>query len=414
MNIFSEKIFWAIVPILVFNPPGLFIPLMAYQVQVNDLVCETLGIGCPIHELTVELVCGKGEEDVPEIARSLSSRPGHIICSEAELNALVKGVRLPDEKSCNNELVSDFIDQTLAFDGKKNIHPLRVSHQHIHSSPLPLPKNFKKSFTTNQQWRNQMLMQTSVWYCSALAAPDELGWLKLGTIFHTLGDSYSESHVKRVLPEGSSKDQPCGPDNRLPILQGYSMDVASWHKHIVPDRDVNNIRFSCLIQQMADIIQFTRAERKIYLEASSWSDRLEIADRAMGKLISYLCKNSWYMESHLLPMPAGGITKPYSSTGKTVILQTLVEIKDLKSYLVKNQGVNWYAPRDGDLCKKLSSWSVSPERFLKCSLKELEEAASSHESSSWTYLEHRILSQRLEWTDGQGFEAILPWKKELR
>lgn len=377
---------------------------------MSELACDVLGMGCAIHELSVQVACGRGQDDQPEISKYIVSSEGFSPCSDSVKEALTNGVRLPDEKSCNNELYSDFIDQTLSHDKAKNIHPLRVSHQHIHGSPLPLVRNSEKAYTTHQQWRNQMLLQSSVWYCSTIAAPEPAAYLKLGLIFHTLGDTYSESHVKRAVPDGIDTLNPCGPRNQMPLRHGYSMDYASWYKHIPPDRDVDNPLFRCLMSQMKDILTLARTARESYSEASSETGKLEVADNAMGRFITYLCQHSWYMDEPTLAKPAGGMPEHLSSTGRPEFPRTLSSSGEFQGHLAENAGFNWYAGGTEDLCTLLKDWSESTERSLKCSAKELDDARQNINTPPWSYLEHSALSYRLDWTDGLGFDVVRPEK----
>lgn len=383
--------------------------LYAYQVGVSELACETLGMGCPIHELSVQVSCGLGQDDFPEISKHISSKIGFSDCPPSMKEALTKGVRLPDEKSCNNELISDFVDQTLSHDKVKHLHPLRITHQHIHGSPLTLVRNKLVSYTSNLQWRNQMLLQSSVWYCQTIASPnEETAYTKLGLIFHTLGDTYSESHVQRAVPKDIDSMNPCGSQNKMPIKRGYSMDYASWIKHIPPDADVDNVRFQCLLSQMADLLIQAKEARQSYADSPTEIEKKDSADQSMESFISYLCHHSWFMDSEDLAKASGGISEKLSATGRSEVPTAIAGIKEFQKHLTDNKGFNWYASGQIDLCQILTNWDKSPDESMKCSEKELKEINSTGDHPVWSYLEFPALNNRLDWTDGAGFDVVLP------
>ena len=412
----------------------------------NGQLCKYIGFGCPIHELSINMACGAKSTDpfgneFHSLIKALKQKKDFFNCDQNTKKDLIYGVRLPDFEGCLKVAAKE---RYFGNKGLRKMHPSQIVVQHIHSNPLPLvlkkgkiasspykqradAKSFDNSYVlsyiTNQQFRNQILMQSSLWYCTSIAAPKKLAFTKLGSIFHMLGDSFSASHLDRKKPINAEEDNPCGDieQGSLNITQAYSMDVVSWKHHAPADADTTSWNFKCLIKQISDLLSLAHKARDEYSLALNNKKKVDLAHQHMNKFMDYLCTQSLVFEKELLNHPAGGADAQYSSAiseSKGIYPEALASIAELKHYMSKTPNFMWYGPRKNNLCTQYTKKAPTenlPPLVLRCTLEELltKEKPSKNDKENehvkaWSYLEKIASEFRSSWFDTLGVDVIHP------
>ena len=256
--------------------------------------------------------------------------------------AIVKGVKEPDAFSVSSlEIIKQRIEPN-SYGKQRSINAVRIAAQSIHGSPNPTRKLHSSSpqdqralqqsvrradsslqknrldidvyaYDTNQGLRNKMLINASQFLCVSMAHKDaDQSARKFGNLLHMVGDTYSASHVQRAAPVGSPPK--CGTEK---IEWHFSMDLVSWKRHALADRNHEDWRFNCLSQHSAELMKLWSSGRDAVTAKKSKLEKRDVANREIRKSLRLLCEKVLRTDENVLRQPAGGASAQYSSASGT-------------------------------------------------------------------------------------------------
>jgi hypothetical protein len=286
----------------------------------------------PAHAYTPE----NHERSVREAVDVCRAGPS-IALSEGDVEAIVTGVREPDDWSLGMVQIGVQRIEPGARGKQRDVSALRIAEQSFHGSPnptrppytdspqdqqqklraMPTPKGALlpdrldldvHAYDTNQAVRNKLLMNASQLLCVSVAhSVDRTSGRKLGNLLHMVGDTYSASHVQRSEPEGSP--DACGTEK---IEWHFSMDLVVWKRHMPADAENGDWRFRCLVRHSAELIRMWASARAEAKASSDATIRLAKANGAVERVVGYLCDRVFREDPEVLKRPAGGAAAYYS------------------------------------------------------------------------------------------------------
>jgi len=266
---------------------------------------------------------------------------GATVAKDVILTMLLAGVREPDELSCPGDTfergtMNHAVLKMALGERHFNVSLCRTAVQVYHASPLPLVdrkdladspqesgKNNKHeasdlfSVMTFRQWRTHMLQVMSTEFAYAITMPDLAeGAKRMGNLFHTLGDTFSASHVVRA--SGSICDD-------LSIKLPMSMDVMNFVAHPLADMQTGDMLFSCSRS-------YTQAGIRLWAEArKARVTDARAANRWVSRLVSEVLCPALPIASRRLDWPAGGANTRYSADlGKPLLPNGMASEADSK------------------------------------------------------------------------------------
>lgn len=281
------------------------------------------------------------ERSIVESAQICQKKYGMAVNSTT-LAAIVEGVKEPDAFAISTlEIFKQRVEPN-SYGRQRSITTVRIAAQSIHGSPNPtrkihngspqdqsaLQKSIRRAdssllknrvnievyaYDTNQGLRNKMLINASQFLCVSMAHKEaDQSARKLGNLLHMVGDTYSASHVQRAAPIGSPPE--CGTEK---IEWHFSMDLVSWKRHVLADRNDKDWRFECATQHGAELMNLWSAGREAVAALKSTTEKRAVANREIRKSLRLLCSKVFRADKNVLRQPAGGASAQYSSASGT-------------------------------------------------------------------------------------------------
>lgn len=259
--------------------------------------------------------------------------------ADRDLRNMIIGVREPDRWSPAALQIAKQRVEPGSYGTRRGINLERIVIQSLHGSPNPTrpaysdstdDQELKKqairipdsellsnrfpldvySYDTHQTVRNKMLTNASEFLCVSFAHKDDAqSARKFGNLLHMIGDTYTASHVQRSPPEGS--DDNCGTEK---IEWQFSMDLISWKKHAVADREDGDWRFRCLVDHTSQLMKMWWTGRQAVVEEPDETRKLKRSNEEVEGIVDFLCAKVFKEEPEVLRSPAGGAAAEYSST----------------------------------------------------------------------------------------------------
>jgi len=139
---------------------------------------------------------------------------------------------------------------------------------------------------------------------------------RLGNLFHTLGDSFSASHVVRESKDGEPSAEVC---KSLTVKMVMSMDVMNFVVHVLADRISTDLLFKCSAY-------YTEQTIKLWAQARQQQPaNAKAANEWVGRLVQDVLCPSLPMHPEQLDMPAGGANAYYSAASSAANLKGLLD-----------------------------------------------------------------------------------------